>query len=89
MVAVGVLVLVKGGVEVKVLVDVAGCGMIWIPWMTALSIEAGPKLREITPFTGVMLVKTLSRAMFAPPAVAKMSKFVRTFVPLMAALKRR
>jgi hypothetical protein len=82
---VGVQVLVQLGVSVGV--GVAGCGITWIASTMALSTEAGPNWIVINPPLGWMFWNTSSRALFAPPAAAKISIFVKTVAPLMEALK--
>jgi len=63
--------------------------MIWIALTKALSALAGPNSMVMTPPVGEMLLNTLSTALFMAPAVAKISKFVRTVAPLIETLKTR
>ena len=82
-----VSVIVRVAVKVGVLVGVAGCGMICIASIMALSALAGPNVMVIVPPAGAMLLNTSSTALFCAPAVLKTSKFVRTVEPLMETLK--
>src|SRR6266436_6187477 len=84
---VGVLVAVK--VRVRVGVGLFGMGIIWIAAILALSALAGPSWMTIwPPAPGWMLLKTLSSALLAPTS-AKISRFVRTWLPLIEMLKTR
>ena len=78
-----VFVLVEVTVDVNV--GVEGCVIICIaPTLALTSGEVAVVANVITiwPFTGAILLNTLSSAIFWPPASAKMSKFVSTWVPL-------
>jgi hypothetical protein len=98
-VAVEVRVGVFVGVEVKAVVAVfvtvklgvgeEGIEMTWIAVTRALSALAGPNSMVIFPPEGATLLKTSSRALFMAPVVAKISKLVRTLVPLIETLKTR
>src|SRR6266478_2152547 len=84
---VGVLVAVK--VRVRVGVGLFGMGIIWIAAILALSALAGPSWMTIwPPAPGWMLLKTLSSALLAPTS-AKISRLVKTWLPLMKALNTR
>jgi len=47
---------------------------------------AGPRRIVIAPPEGAILLNTLSMAMFSPPAAAKISKLVKTWVPAIETL---
>ena len=75
--------------NVLVGVGVVGIGTIWMASTLAWSTLAGPKVRVMAPPEGLMLLKTSSTALKAPPAAETISKWVKTWVPLMATLKTR
>jgi hypothetical protein len=93
LVTVGVPVFVLVGIGVweavalGVGVGVDGWGMIWMASTMALSTLAGPNWMVMAPPEGAMLLNASSTAMSDPPAVLKISKLVRTVLPLMETLK--
>lgn len=88
-VRVEVAVAVAVEVAVALGVGVLGIAMIWMASTLALSAEAGPNWMVIWPPLGLMLLKTWSSALLAPPALAKRSKLLSTCVPSMDTLKTR
>jgi hypothetical protein len=89
---VGVFVLVGVEVEtlvkVRVAVGVTGWGMIWIAETLGRSAAPVENWIVMVPPLGLILLKTLSSAAFSPTS-AKMSKLVKTWVPLMETLNWR
>jgi hypothetical protein len=87
LVCVDVTVLVHVLVAVRVLVGVgvAGCGIICIASTFAFS-TLDTNCITIVPPLGLILLNTLSTAMFCPPAAAYMSKLLNTWLPFIVTL---